>query len=337
MALPARLRVWGAWLVSLAITVGLFAWLLSDVDLRELAALATRAGPMPLAAFAALMAASILFRAARFWILLGRAVPLGLLTGITMVRNLFVDLLPVRMGELSYVYLVTSRTGRPVEEALATVVLAVLLDVIALAPLLVLAVLVIGGTLAAPAEVLMAGSVAIAAVGVVALRLAAPVTVVAARVLERHAPAALARLAPRLRLLAATLAEARARGRLLPALGLSLLLRLCKYGSVYCLMLAVLTPLGYTAANLGFFPVFIAAISAEVAAALPLHGIGGFGTYETAWTLTFSRLGFPREHAIASGILGHLFGQVAEYVVGAAALAWIMWPGARLRRGRGPE
>ena len=328
MASHVRLRLWGAWLVSLAITVGLFAYLLADVDVGDLAALAGQAGPAPLLAFAALMAASIVIRALRFWILLGRAVPLSLLAGITMVRNLFVDLLPARMGELSYVYLVTSRTGRPVEEALATLVLAFLLDVIALAPLLVLAVLVIGGALAAPAEVLVAASAAIAVIGYVALRLAAPVSVMAAGVLEHRAPGRLARLAPRLRLLAGTLADAREQGRLLPALVLSLLLRACKYGSVYCLMLAVLTPLGYTAERLGFFPVFLAAVSAEVAAALPLHGLGGFGTYETAWTLTFSQLGFPREHAVASGILGHLFGQVAEYVVGGLALAWIMRPRA---------
>lgn len=333
MARSPRLRVWGAWLASLTISVGLFAWLLSDTDLGELAGLARQAGPAPLAGFAVLMAASILIRAARFRVLLGETVPLSLLAGITMVRNLFVDLLPARAGELSFVYLLTTRAGRPVEEALATIVLCVLLDVIALAPLLLIAVLVIGGGVAARTELLVAGSVGLAGMAYLALRLAGPASRLAARLLERHAPRRLAAMAPRLQLLAESLASARTSGRLLPAFALSALLRGCKYGSVYFLMLAVLTPLGYTASRLGFFPVFVAAVSAEIAAALPLHGLGGFGTYETAWTLTFSRLGFPRDHAIASGVLGHLFGQLAEYVVGAAALVWIMRPQARKAAG----
>jgi len=328
----ARLRVWGAWLGSLAVTVGLFAWLLADTDVAGLAALARQAGPGPLVAFAALMAASILVRAARFRVLLGPTVPLSLLAGITMVRNLFVDLLPARAGELSFVYLLTTRAARPVEEALATIVLCVLLDVIALAPLLLLAVLAIGGAVASM-KVLVVGSIALAALAYLALRLAAPVSLRAARLAERRAPGRIARLAPRLRLLADSLATARTSRRLLPAFVLSVLLRVCKYGSVYCLMLAVLTPLGYTVSRLAVVPVFVAAVSAEIAAALPLHGLGGFGTYETAWTLTFSRLGFPRDHAIASGVLGHLFGQLAEYIVGAVALVWIMRPAARRAAG----
>ena len=59
-----------------------------------------------------------------------------------MARNLFVDLLPARLGELSYVYLLTKRAGRPAEDGLASLFLAVLFDLIALVPLLILAILV---------------------------------------------------------------------------------------------------------------------------------------------------------------------------------------------------
>ncbi|HAK56071.1 MAG: hypothetical protein QF463_01365 [Vicinamibacterales bacterium] len=85
-------------------------------------------------------------------------------------------------------------------------------------------------------------------------------------------------------------------------------------------------PLGYTAAGLGFFRVFLGVVSAELAAALPVHGIAGFGTFEAAWAMAFSQLGFSREEAIVSGILAHAVSQVVEYCLGGCALLYVMRP-----------
>ena len=69
-------------------------------------------------------------------------------------------------------------------------------------------------------------------------------------------------------------------------------------------------------------------VSAELAAALPISGLGGFGTFEAAWALSFSQLGFSTEHAVLSGILAHAVSQMVEYVFGLAALVYIMRLGA---------
>ena len=105
-------RSWWAWIGSLALTAGLFAYLLSDVELRTVLSTAKNLAPAPLAWFGVLLVGSIAARALRFWILLGRTVPFKLVAGFTLVRNLFVDLLPARLGELSLVYLVVKRGGR---------------------------------------------------------------------------------------------------------------------------------------------------------------------------------------------------------------------------------
>ena len=109
---------------------------------------------------------------------------------------------------------------------------------------------------------------------------------------------------------------------------LSLGVRLCKFGSYYLLVLAIMAPLGYTAAGLGFFRVFLGVVSAELAAALPIPAIASFGTYEAAWAFSFSQLGFTAEHAIVTGILAHAVSQLVEYTLGGAALAYVMRPEA---------
>jgi hypothetical protein len=320
-------RSWWPWIGSLALTAGLFAYLLSDVELRTVLTTAKNLAPAPLAWFGVLLVGSIAARALRFWILLGRTVPLKLVAGFTLVRNLFVDLLPARLGELSLVYLVVKRGGRPIEDGVAVLVLAFLLDLIALAPLLGVAILTVGWGANLPTGWLIGSSMALAAAAYAALRTAAPVARGVAAVVERRAHGRFEKLAEKLRLLAGSLARAREERVLLPALLVSLVLRLCKYGGIYCLILSIMTPLGYTTGGLGFFQVFLAAASAEMAAALPVHGLAGFGTYETAWTFSFVQLGFPREHAIVSGILGHAIGQIVEYTLGGLALLWLMRPG----------
>jgi uncharacterized membrane protein YbhN (UPF0104 family) len=69
--------------------------------------------------------------------------------------------------------------------------------------------------------------------------------------------------------------------------------------------------------------VFLGAVAAELAAALPIHGFAGFGTFEAAWAVSFVQLGFSQEHAIISGILAHSMSQVFEYSMGAIALLWL--------------
>ena len=106
----------------------------------------------------------------------------------------------------------------------------------------------------------------------------------------------------------------------------SMVVRLCKFGGYYCLVLAIMGPLGYTIDELGFFRVFLGVVSAELAAALPIHGIACFGTFEVAWALSFSQLGFSTEHAVMSGILAHVVSQVVEYSLGICALLYVMRP-----------
>jgi len=322
------MRRWRPWLVSLAVTAGIFWYLLSQIDPRELIDTARSMTPRYVWAFVALLLTGALARAVRFWLLLDRGPALHLLTAIVMARNLFIDLLPARLGELSYVYLLTTRAHRPAEDGVASLFLAILFDIVALAPLLLLAILVVGGDGTVSVPLLTAAAIALGALALAAMRIAAPI---GERVADRLGPAGTAGWrAQAVRLILKTVEALRdvERRRIFGrVLLVSMVVRVCKFGSYYFLVLAIMGPLGYTIEGLGFFRVFLGVVGAELAAALPIHGIAGFGTFEAAWALSFSQLGFSTEHAIMSGILAHAVSQVVEYSLGICALLYVMRPG----------
>jgi hypothetical protein len=324
-------RSWAAWAASVIVTFALLAYLLRGIDASRIIQTALNASPGPFTAFLGLLAAGALTRATRFWILLGRAMPFGTLLGITLVRNLLVDLLPARLGELSYVYLVKTRGHRPIEEGVSSLAIAFLLDLVALAPLVLAALLIVGGASLVPAWVAWTMSLALGGTGIVAVFLAGGMARAASRWLGRSSTPWQQSAADRFRRLGASFDEARRNDVLVPALALSLVVRLCKYGSAYCLVLSLLVPLGYSMNELGLLRIFLGSVAAEVAASLPVHGLAGFGTYEAAWTLTLEELGYPREHAVISGLLAHAITQAIEYVLGGVAIVWLYGrrPGAR--------
>lgn len=321
-------RRWLPWAGSLALTVILLAYLLQGIEARQILDTALAASPAPFGIFLVLLTVGAVARAARFWILAGRVVPFPLILGITFVRNLLVDLLPARLGELSYVYLLTTRARRPPEEGVATLAVAFLLDLVALSPLVLVALVVVGSDGRASVGLALLVSAMLAVGGAAAIWLAAPIVREIGRRVDRPGGSTRRRMiAARLDALAASLGQARAEGVLLPAFGLSIVVRLAKYGASYFLVLSLLMPMGYSPGELGVFRIFLGSVAAEVAASLPVHGLAGFGTYEMAWSLALERLGYPREHAVISGLVAHAITQLVEYLFGGLALVWIMRPG----------
>ena len=314
------------WAAPLLVSGAILAYLFTTqgVDPRALVPL-VRAISLPgLAAYVAVSAAGLVLRALRYRLLLGRPVALWPLVLVTAVRNMAVDLIPARAGAAaSYLYLVTARLGLPLEAAVASFALSFILDTLAVAPLLVVALLVVGN---APmsSTLLVVGSLAILVGSVAALWVLAPLLRLGAAVVERL-PAPVRRLAP---LLGAAAAEVETRERtrvLLPALGLSLLLRLTKYGAYYCLLQALLVSQGAAWGSLSFLRVFLVGGGGggrRVAAApdphepRPLRGRRRRG----AGVLARS----ARELATLAATAFHGLSQVHDYALGLFAWMWIM-------------
>jgi hypothetical protein len=312
--------------VALSVSGAILAYLFAaqGVDPRALVPL-VRAISLPgLLAYVALSAAGLVLRALRYRLLLGRSVALWPLLLVTAVRNMAVDLVPARAGAAaSYLYLVTARLGLPLEAGVASFALAFILDTLAVAPLLVLALMVVGSS-PLPPGVLVGGSLLILAGSVGALWVLAPLLRAGAAVAARL-PGLGGRLGPLLQRAAGEVAGRERARTLVPALGLSLILRLTKYGAYYCLLQALLVSQGASWGSLGFLRVFLSVAGAEMAASLPLPTVMSLGPYEAAGAAGFAYwLGLPRELATLAVTAFHGLSQVHDYALGLLAWIWIM-------------
>jgi len=331
---PASGRRWLPWLVAVSVSAGILVYLFvsNQVDPRALGTMVAAISLPGLGAFVLVSFAALILRALRYWILLERRAALWPLMLVTLVRNLFVDFLPARAGAAgSYIYLVTARLGLPAEAAIASFALSFVFDTLALAPLLIAAVLVIGSA-PLPPVVLAVGSLLLFVGALGALVLLAPALHLAARVAIRL-PGSLVRVAAPLTRAADEVRRLDVGRVLLPALGLSLLLRVAKYGAYFCLLQALLVGQGQAWGSLDFLRVFLSVAGAEMAASLPLPTIASLGPYEAVGALGFAYwLGLPRELAALAATVFHGISQIHDYGLGVLALLWIMAPWAAYKR-----
>ncbi len=314
------------WLVSIAVSLGLVIYLLRQIDPRELLTTLEHLYWPSLAIYVALSLAGLTARAYRYFLLLSGQVGLGSLMIVTLVRNLFVDLLPARIGSLAYVYVVTQRCGVPLGDGLASFLLAFVFDFLAIVPLLILALWVVGSGVTGWWALLFLGGVVIIS-SFLAYYALAPALRLIAKVCSRVSR--LQELGAKALETGESLGEIQRRGVLGRVFWVSVAVRLLKFSAYYALLHAVLVSHGFTLATLKPFHVFLGIAGAEFSATLPIHSLAGFGTYEAAWTLGFTQLGFTKELAILSGFATHLLSQIHDYGLGLAAFLWVMRPGYR--------
>ena len=308
---------------SLVVSIALCALLLRQIDPHEVWHWIRHVDRGLFAAFAALSVAGLLARAYRYHLLIGRFVGFVPIVLVTAARNFLVDLLPARIGSLSYVVLLTRRFGAPLEPVLSSFVVTFFYDLFAMTLLIGVAVAFeLRRFESGPA---LAGVAAVLGLGVVLVFLRLAPTLRLAAAWLRNRPR-LAPFAGRLEATAGEIEQTGGTGRTLGLLGISFVIRLLKFAAYWALLLGVVREQNVTAAALPFWRVFLGIAGAELSATLPIHGIAGIGTYETAWAVGFQELGVPWRVAILSGFATHLLSQIWDYSLGivalAVALAW---------------
>lgn len=316
--------------ISLLISAGILWYLFRFVSITEILEIIKNADRTGLLLFFCLSALMSVMRTWRYQVILrvsGHA-PGGIaMFLVVLVRNFFSDLLPARLGTLIYIFIVQSRLGIPFGAAASSFGLAFLFDVLALAPLVILASFL----MSAPALSSTAMSIAAVAFGLITIAIIAtlPALCVVALRVNAHLPFP-QRLSERLNTLIAAVREdllraARA-GIYSRLIVISILVRVAKYLGFYVLLCALLAPLGFAPENLPLPGVFFGLLAPEISASLPISGIAGFGVYEGTWTFMFKLLGFSTELASLTAISHHLFTQVYGYSIGLAALLLLLLP-----------
>jgi len=304
---PSPRPWWRQWLPATVVSVLLVSLLLTQVrDWRDIAAALQRISLFALGAALVGYLALSLVRATRFLLLLPRrSTPFYVLWNITCVHTLANYVLPARSGELTYIALLRAR-GVSMADGLASLALARLLDLAALAALVLVAVALASGrqveltllrwfalALGVTMLALLLWADRLARLIVRALTWAAGRLGVAEWSLVRRALAGAGRTAVSLG------AFARARGLYAVTLALSLLQWAVNFAVYY----ALLNSLGL---RIDPGSTVIASSIASLVAVLPVQGLIGFGTYEAGWTVGLVPLGFAHSLAIVIGFSIHI-------------------------------
>ena len=301
-----------AWLIGLAVTVALLAWVLHDVDLRAVAGYARAADRGMLLLAVALATATFPLRAIRWQLILrdvdGHRFPLSSLWHATAIGFMANNLLPARAGEVARAYVATQQVNVRFTTALASIGVERVFDALVMLGLMAVAI----AAPSFPASTLVRGR-SLSGLAAGAAALFAAVLVLALVVVHRPAPW-LTRLGRVLhRLLPTTAADRLTHWAEGIVAGLGVLKSPGRFAGVSAWSIVVWTV--NAAAFAACFRAFGLAVPLE--GALLLQGIIGFGVavpstpgfvgvFEAATLLTLKIYGVDSSRAVAYALTYHI-------------------------------
>ncbi len=259
---------------------------------------------------------------------------------VTGVRNMFVDMLPARVGELSYVAMLNRGYRISADVCLSSLTVAIAFDFIALL-IVVLGLfakqLFIGGVEGWMLSALLSATV-ITLIALVGLFVIAPWFVRA--FMGSSSPSiqkskilnSIFELANKFSI---AIQETRRSGRLIPVLFLSVAIRVLKYAGFYLLFKAVVVPSFQVLASLPMPQVMSALIGGEIAASLPVPAFMSFGVYEAGGTAVLTAFGVDKLQSLVAMLSVHIWSQLFDYIFGGICLLVFVWLFRSARSGSG--
>ncbi len=278
------------------------------------------------------------FRAARFRVLLQAATsaPLPVFIHIylaTVVRNMAVDLLPARLGELAFAAMLNRRHRVPLDACIASLGVSVWFDLLVLAPIVAVLLLLPSGNVVSHGQIL-AMVVALALLAALGFWLIYHVLPAAAGYLQKHTAAVRSPTATKLVAFldkfAVAVGSTRRRGVFARCVLLSLGARLCKYGGMYAIYIAVTAPSFAVMANVPLSGIMTALIASEATASLPIPAFMGFGSYEVGGVAALVALGYAAAESAITVFSVHVASQIVDYVLGGLAFVGFMFLGVQI-------
>ena len=277
--------------------------------------------------------AQTFFRAFRARLLLKASLPQGQslpsvmrLILVTFVRGACADMLPARIGELSYVAMLNKGCAIPAADCLSSLSIGLLFDFLAL-----LAVLAVAIPAAAQGMTLLGSLLMLAALCVVGGFGLFSIFPALAKACERLEGRGLFRRRPFAALLrivtdtADAVTKTRRAGIAPGVAACSIGVRIAKYAGLYCLFVAVTRPIWPVLSHAGVSSVLVALIAAEGAASLPVPTFMSFGSYEAGGLAALTALGFPAADSMAAMLAMHVLSQIIDYSLGGLAFLVFTW------------
>ena len=273
------------------------------------------------------------FRALRARLLLRASLPAGQkvpgifrLILVTFVRGACADMLPARIGELSYVAMLNRGCSIPAADCLSSLSIGLLFDFIALLAVLAVAIPAAAQGMSLLGSMLMLAVICV--VGGFGLFFIFPAFAKACARLEGRGLFRKRLFAALLKIVTDTadaVVKTRRGGVALGVTAHSICVRMAKYAGLYCLFVAVTRPIWPDLSHAGIFPVLVALIAAEGAASLPVPTFMSFGSYEAGGLAALTALGFPASDSMTAMIAMHVLSQIIDYSLGGLAFLVFTW------------
>jgi uncharacterized protein (TIRG00374 family) len=315
-------------LLSILITAGIIVFLFTQISLKDLYILLKSLDPFWATLACAGYFLAFLFRGLRYkWLIHSRDVPLSDLLRISILYNLSLMVLPSKLGELSYPYLLNKTNGMSMTEGMASLIASRVYDFfiiliiflfasigfqeffqISLFFIILLSAFLIGLTLLVffyMSALLKLFSNFMGRVSQwVGSKNSKPFQWVQSKIHE----------------IAEDFYAIKARKTYISVTVTSLV----SWIMVFWVFYAFLRGFGI---EISFLKVVFGSTIAIIANALPVSGIGNWGTLEAGWAAGFLIVGFSKEKAIATGFGVH----IAAFVI-CAIMGLICWLTLKLHR-----
>jgi len=252
---------------------------------------------------------------------------------VTLTRNMFADLFPARIGELSYVAMLNRGCGVRSESCLASLSISILFDLIALIVIIwgILVFQIIAGGLEGWLLSSAVGIAVFIAFAALILFYGLPIfTRGLRRIFKNHLDRGLVlKIIELIEKTAGAIQKTKEAGIFIKVIFLSLILRFFKYTGFYIAYLAVTMPNFPDLAGAPWTSVLMTLFSAEASSSLPIPSFMSFGTYETGGLLILKGLGFSASHAAKAMLAVHIYSQAIDYTIGLGAFLAFMYSGIR--------
>jgi len=295
----------------------------NPVGIADLADIFGKTSATMFLVFLAIHLAGVAVRTLRFRVLIEAAhsdqlpgfVPMTL---VTLIRNMTVDMLPSRAGELFYVGLLNRGLGVRLDACFSSLAVSIWFDIMVIIPLVLALVLypVFDASLQQKLLVLAGVLLVICATGIMILY---PGLALIARWLNRFAgsdSAVLKKLSSFVSQFANSVKDSLGRRTVIKTFFLTVGVRLCKYTSIVILFTAIARAGFPELADADPGSIVIALLASEAGASLPLPTFMSFGAYEAGGLAAFSILGMPVSTAALALFAVHVVTQMVDYTLG---------------------
>lgn len=244
---------------------------------------------------------SIIFRTQRFRVLSEKPLSFIMMFNVVCLYSFYNKVLPLRTGELSYVFLMKRYNKSSYTENFSALVITRFYDVISAFLILLIAILFVQKDVINP--IIVSGFSLL----FLFLMLFLPRVINSLNKLLCYICQCLGiknekvmLFRDRILFFADCLTKANTLKTILNLITLSILIWLCIYGTFFILI----NQLGV---NLSYGAVVVGSIFANFSNLLPVSGVGGFGTMEVGWAIGFTLIGLDKKMAVASGIVVNTF------------------------------